>query len=76
MLESKLPELQEIIATYKAAVVDHLMILEDELGTVMAYVGSRDDAPVGHYINVWSGVCTALADNQAVAAAIVWLLRP
>jgi hypothetical protein len=60
MLDSKLPELQEIIAGSKAAVSDRLMILEDELGYVMADVGSGDDMPGGPYVNVWSGVGTAL----------------
>jgi hypothetical protein len=67
MLESKLPELQEIIATSKAAVSDRLMILEDEIGAVMADVGSGDDVPGGPYVNVWSGVGTALENNQAVS---------
>jgi hypothetical protein len=43
MLDCKLPELQEIIATSKATVADRLMILEDELGTVMADVGHGDN---------------------------------
>jgi hypothetical protein len=67
MLDSKLPELQEIIATSKAAVSDRLMILEDELGAVMADVGSGDDVPGGPYVIVWSGVGTALENDQAVA---------
>jgi hypothetical protein len=52
MLDSKLPELQEIISASKAAVSDRLMILEDELGAVMSDVGSGDDAPGGPYVNV------------------------
>jgi hypothetical protein len=60
MLDSKLPELQEIIATSKGAVADRLMILEDELGAVMADVGSGDDVPGGPYVNVWNGVGTDL----------------
>jgi hypothetical protein len=67
MLESKLPELQEIIATSKAAVSDRLMILEDEIG---ADVGSGDDVPGGPYVNVWSGVGTALENNQAVVTLV------
>jgi hypothetical protein len=70
MLDSKLPELQEIIATSKAAVSDRLMILEDELGAVMADVGPGDDVPGGPYVNVWSGVGTALEKNQAVATLV------
>jgi hypothetical protein len=70
MLDSKLSELQEIIATSKAAVFDRLMILEDDLGAVMADVGSGDDVPGGPYFNVWSGVGTALENNQAVATLV------
>jgi hypothetical protein len=70
MLDSKLPELQEIIATSKAAVSDHLMILEDELGAVMVDVGSGDDVLGGPYVNVWSEVGTALDNNQAVAKLV------
>jgi hypothetical protein len=70
MLDSKLPELQKIISTSKAAVSDRLMILEDELGAVMADVGSGDDVPGGPYVNVWSGVGTALENNQAVATLV------
>jgi hypothetical protein len=54
MLDSKLPELQEIIATSKVAVADRVMILEDELGAVMADVGPGDDVLGGPYVNVWS----------------------
>jgi hypothetical protein len=70
MLDSKLPELQEIIATSKATVRDRLMILEYELGVVMADVGPGDDVPGGTYVNVWSGVGTALDNNQAVATLV------
>jgi hypothetical protein len=63
--------LQEIIATSKAAVADRLMILEDELGEVMAHAGPGDDVPVGPYVNVWSRVGTALENNQAVATLMV-----
>jgi hypothetical protein len=65
-----LPELQEIIATSKSAVADRLMILEDELGTVMAYVGCGDDVSRGPYVNVWSGVGTDFENNQAVATLV------
>jgi hypothetical protein len=70
MLDSELPELQEIIATSKAAVADRLMILEDELGAVVADVGPGDDAPGGPYVNLWSRVGTTLEDNQAVATLV------
>jgi hypothetical protein len=70
MLDSKLPELQDIIATSKAAVADRLMILEDELGAVMDDVGYGDDVPGGPYVNVWSGVGTTLENNQAVATLV------
>jgi hypothetical protein len=43
-----------------------LVILEDELGAVMVDVGPGDDVPGGPYANVWSGVGTALENNQAV----------
>jgi hypothetical protein len=55
MLDSKQPALQDIIATSKAAGVDRLMIMEDDLGAFMADVGSRENAPGGPYVNVWSG---------------------
>jgi hypothetical protein len=70
MLDSKLPELQEIIATSKAAVSDRLVILEDELGAAMADVGSGDDVPGGPYVNVWSGVGTTLENNKAVSTLV------
>jgi hypothetical protein len=70
MLDSKLPELQEIIVTSKAAVPERLTILEDELGAVMADVGSGDDVPGGPDVIVWSGVGTALEKNQAVATLV------
>jgi hypothetical protein len=69
-LDSKLPELQEIVATSKVTVADRLMILEDELGAVMADVGPGDNVPGGTYVNVWSGVGTALENNQAVATLV------
>jgi hypothetical protein len=69
-LDSKLPELQEIIAISKAEVSDRLMILEDELGAVMADVGPGENVPGGPYVNVWSGVGTALENNQAVATLV------
>jgi hypothetical protein len=71
MVDSKLPELQEIIATSKVAVSDHLMILEDELGAVMSDVGPGDDVTGGPYVNVWSGVGTALENNQQAVATLV-----
>jgi hypothetical protein len=46
------------------------MILEDELGAVMADVGSVDDVPGGPYVNVWSGFGTASENNQAVATLV------
>jgi hypothetical protein len=70
MLDSKLPELQEIIATSKAAVSDRLMILEDDLGAVTTNVGPGDDVPGGPYVNVWSGLGTSLENNQAVATLV------
>jgi hypothetical protein len=70
MLDSKLPELQEIIATSNVAVSDHLMILEDELGAVMEDAETVDDVPVGPYVYVWIGVGTALENNQAVATLV------
>jgi hypothetical protein len=39
------------------------MILEDDLGAVMANVGPGDDVPGGPYVNAWSGG-TALENNQ------------
>jgi hypothetical protein len=38
MLDSKLPELQDTIATSKAAVEDQLIVIEDELGAIIADV--------------------------------------
>jgi hypothetical protein len=70
MLDSKLPKLQEIIATSKAAVSDRLMILEDKLRAVMADVGPVDDVSGGPYVNVWSVVGIALENNQALATLV------
>jgi hypothetical protein len=70
MLDSKLPELQESIVTSKVAVADRLMILEDELVAVMADARSGNDVPGGPYVNIWSGVGTALENTQSVATLV------
>jgi hypothetical protein len=70
MLDSKLPQLHEIIATSKVAVADRLMIFEDELGAVMADVAYGDDVPGGSNVNVWSGVGNALENTQSVATLV------
>jgi hypothetical protein len=70
MLDSKLPELQDTIATSKAAVADPLMIMEDELGTVMPDVGSGDDVPGGPYVNFCGGFGIAFENNQVVATLV------
>jgi hypothetical protein len=53
----------------KAAVSDRLMILEDELGAVMAYVVYGEDVRGGPYVNVWSGVGTALEKKSSTCHA-------
>jgi hypothetical protein len=45
MMDSKFPELQDIISTPKAEVSDHLVVVEDELVVVMADLDSGEDVP-------------------------------
>jgi hypothetical protein len=52
MLDSKLPELHNIIVASKDAMAMHLMSVEDELGSVLADLGTGEDVPGGPYVNV------------------------
>jgi hypothetical protein len=70
MLNTKLPELQEIMAHSEEALTDRLLGVEDELGATLAELGTGYGVPGGGYVNVWSGVGSALEKNQAVAAIV------
>jgi hypothetical protein len=67
MLDQKLPELQEVIAESKLDMMEKVMAVEDELGAVVAELGSGIEIPGGHYVNLWSGIGVDLENNQAVA---------
>jgi hypothetical protein len=60
MLDNKLPELQEVMASLEEALTDRLLGVEDELGANLAELGTGDSVPGGPYVNVWSGVVSAL----------------
>jgi hypothetical protein len=60
MLENKLPELQEGIAKSKLAMTEIVMGVEDKVGDVVAELGSGTEVPGGPYLNLWSGIGTAL----------------
>jgi hypothetical protein len=47
MLNTKLPELQEIMAHSEEALTDRLLGVEDELGTTLAELGTGDGVPGG-----------------------------
>jgi hypothetical protein len=65
MLDYKLPELQYIIVASKDAMSRRIMGVEDEVGSVLADLGTEKDVPEGPCVNVWSGAGTALENNQA-----------
>jgi hypothetical protein len=70
MLNTKLQELQEVMANSEKALTDRLLGVEDELGATLAELGTGDRVPGGHYVNVWSRVGSALENNQAVASIV------
>jgi hypothetical protein len=70
MLNTKLLELQEVMANSEEALTDRLLGVEDELGATLAELGTGDGVPGGAYVNVWSGVGSALENNQAVASIV------
>jgi hypothetical protein len=70
MLNTKLPELQEVMVNSEEALTDRLLGVEDELGATLAELGTGDGVPGGPYVNVWSGVGSALENNQAVASIV------
>jgi hypothetical protein len=70
MLNTKLPELQEVMANSEEALTDRLLGVEDELGATLAELGTGDGVPGGPYVNVWSGVGSSLENNQAVASIV------
>jgi hypothetical protein len=67
MSDQKLPEIQEVvIAKTKVAMTEKVMGVEDELGAVVAELGSGTEVPGGPYINLWSGIGVALENNQTI----------
>jgi hypothetical protein len=54
MLDEKLPELQEVIVKSKLATTERVIGVEDELGDVVADLGSVTELPGGPYVHVWS----------------------
>jgi hypothetical protein len=52
MLNTKLPELQEIMAHSEEALPDRLLGVEDELGATLAELGTGDGVSGGPYVNV------------------------
>jgi hypothetical protein len=76
MLNDKLLELQEIMANSKDVLVGLLLDVEDELGATLAELGSGDSIPGGGgYVNVWSGIGSALENNQAVDTIVGKLVQ-
>jgi hypothetical protein len=67
MLNDKLPELQESMSNLVEVLAGRLLGVEDELGATLAELGAGDSVPGGPYMNVWSGIGSALENNQAVA---------
>jgi hypothetical protein len=65
MLDKTLPELQTVMATSEL-----VMGVEDELGAMVAELGSGTELPGGPYVNVWSGLGVALENNQPVASLV------
>jgi hypothetical protein len=70
MLNTKLPEFQEVTADSEEALTDRLLGVEDELGATLVELGTGDGVPGGPYVNVLSGVGSALENNQAVASIV------
>jgi hypothetical protein len=75
MLNDKLPELQEIIANLEEVLAGRLLGVEDELVATLAELGSGDSVPGRAYVNVWSGIGSALENNQAVATIVGKLVQ-
>jgi hypothetical protein len=73
MLDTKLPELQEVMANSEEALTDRILGVEDELGATLAELGTGDGVPGGPYVNVWSGVGSALENNKSVASIVIKL---
>jgi hypothetical protein len=70
MLDKHLPELQEVIAKLRSAISEIVIGVEDELGAVVAELGSGTELPGGPNVNAWSGLEVALKKNQAVASLV------
>jgi hypothetical protein len=48
MINTRLPELQEIMANSEEVLMDRLLGVEDELGAALAELGTDDGVPRGH----------------------------
>jgi hypothetical protein len=70
MINTKLPELQEVMANSEEALTDRLLGVEDELGATFAELGTGDGVPGGTYVNVWSGLGSAVENNQSVSSIV------
>jgi hypothetical protein len=75
MLNTRLPELQEIMANSEEVATDRLLGVEDELGAALTELGNGDGAPGGAYVDVCSGIGSALEDNQTVATIVGTLVQ-
>jgi hypothetical protein len=70
MLNTKLPELQEIMSNSEEAITERLTAVEDELGAALTGLGTGEGVPGEPYVNVWRGIGTALENNQPVATIV------
>jgi Na+/H+ antiporter NhaD/arsenite permease-like protein len=60
-----------LIATlWQEVLTERLLGVGDELGATLAELGSGDSIPAGPYMNVWSGIGSALENNHAVATIV------
>jgi hypothetical protein len=62
ILDHKMRELQEVVAKSKLAMTEIVIgvEVEDDLGAVMAEMGSGNEIPGGPYVNLRSGIGVAL----------------
>jgi hypothetical protein len=70
ILGQKLPEIQEVIAKSKLAMMEIVMGVEDELGDIVARLVFGNEMPRGPCVNLCSSIGVALETIQSVAKLI------
>jgi hypothetical protein len=73
--DARLPELQEIMANSEEVLAGRLLGVDDELGAALAELGTGNSVPGGAYVNVWSGIGSALENNQVLATIVGKLVQ-